>query len=102
MSVEVQIPRLDVAPVDPRTGKLTREWALFFQNLLRRTGTPTNDLIEQANDLRFHGAPEYQGEIGALLREVKSLQRSLALQPTPSPDMRKIQSQINLSLLEPL
>lgn len=45
MSVEVTIPRLDVPPIDMRTGRLTREWANFLQKLFNRTGGSTVDLI---------------------------------------------------------
>jgi hypothetical protein len=38
MNLVANIPLIDVAPIDPRTGKWTEAWFLFFIQLFRRTG----------------------------------------------------------------
>jgi hypothetical protein len=49
MSFELVAPRVDF--LDPRTGKISREWYSFFRTLFRRvggsTGTDLEDLINQ-------------------------------------------------------
>lgn len=38
MNLVTNIPLIDVAPIDPRTGKWTEAWFIFFVQLFRRTG----------------------------------------------------------------
>jgi len=71
MSFELVAPRVDF--LDPRTGKISREWFSFFRILFDRvggnSGTNLEDLINQLNQVS-----ELQSTIAELTKRVQALE----------------------------